>query len=159
MNLSNPETTGVVVGGMITALACLGLLVLLLADTLALEIDMMNGGYALMLLAVFFAITGGVVTWVYAWRAGRLRRILGGEGRLAHWTYPARRYEQQQEKIYRREKSEKGGLFVITTILLVVIGGVVFVPAYISEDIRSPWVFLVYLGIIPQTGRKAPGIG
>lgn len=149
MNHRNPEITGVVVGGVITALAVLGLVILFLADALALGIDMMNGGYALMLLAVFFAITGGVVTWVFAWRAAILSRILGGEGCLAHWTYPAARYEQQQQKVYQREKSEKSGLFIITTILIVVIGGTVIVPAYISEDIRSPWVFLGYLGFIP----------
>lgn len=60
MNRRNPETTGVMVGGVITAAAGLGFVVLLLADVLALGIDMMNGGYARMLLALFFAITGGV---------------------------------------------------------------------------------------------------
>ena len=149
MKQGNPETPGVVVGGVITTLACLGFLVVLLADVLALGIDKMNGGYALMLLGVFFAIMGGVVTWVYAWRAAVWKRIMSGEGRLAHWVYAARRYEQEQEKVYRREKSEKSALFVITTVLIVVIGGVVFMPAYINEDIRSPWVFMGYLGIIP----------
>jgi hypothetical protein len=149
MNQRNSETTGVLVGVVITALAGVSLLVLLLAGALALEIDMMKVGYGLMLLALFFTITGGVVTGVYARRAARLKRILAGDGRLAHWTYPARRFEQQQEKIYRREVSDKGGLFVITTLLLVIIGGVVFVPSYINGDIRNPWVFLAYLGIIP----------
>jgi hypothetical protein len=141
---ANLKITGVVVGGVITGLACLGFAILLLAE----GIDRMNGGYALMLFAVFFAITGGVTTWLYAWRAAILKRILGGEGRLGRWTYPARQYEQEQEMIYRREKSEKSGLFTITTILLVAIGGCVFMPAYLNGDIRSPWVFLGYLGII-----------
>ena len=44
----NRETTGVIVGGLITGLACLAFVILLLADELALGTDRMSGRYAML---------------------------------------------------------------------------------------------------------------
>jgi hypothetical protein len=154
---ANRETTGMLVGGVITGLACLVFVILLLADKLDPGIDRMSSRYA-MLLAIFIAIIGGVVTCVYAWRASCVKRILNGEGRLSHWTYPAWRYEQELEKNYRCEISEKGKLFMITTMVVMVVGGIMFVVAYINEDFHTAWASLGFLGIIPVSAFFAFGL-
>ena len=120
----NPHASGVVAG-----LVLLGVGVLLFLLPLLLDMDMMQAGFALQFGGGFLAVVGLVTTAILRYRANRLKAILSGSRRLAHWVYDPAQLQDQADKDLQSAKARNRGLllivalfFVAFTLLFVVIG-------------------------------------
>ena len=78
-----------------------------------LGIDGFDGGFAISFVSLLVVIVSIIVALFYFNLAGRLDRILRGEGVLAHWTYSPEYWREYAQKEYAEEKSEKKGIFVV----------------------------------------------
>jgi len=138
----NPETRNVY-AGIMTAL--LGFIVFLYP--IASNMDGMNGGYAVMFIAIAFITPLGIITAaIYSIRAKTLRDIMSGKDLLVHWTYAPEDWKRYAEKEYSTEKSEKMALFHILTAWCILIGGGLYL---VADDKDAVWfVFAVLFALV-----------
>jgi hypothetical protein len=121
----NPEIRNVLIG---LGISFLGVLMFFLP--IAANMDGMNGGFALMFMAIALIIPAGIVTAIlYGIRAYTLQKILSGKDLIAHWTYSPDEWKKYTEEEYAREKSDKMGLFYVLVFFSVLIGGGLFLVA------------------------------
>jgi 4-amino-4-deoxy-L-arabinose transferase-like glycosyltransferase len=106
--------------------------------------DEFNGGFAISAISIIVAITGIIVTVIYARRARSLNRILRGQNLLAHWTYSVVEWNQYAEKEYRTEKKEKRVLFYMVAGFALFFG----VLAFIFDREAGLWVLISMLVLI-----------
>jgi hypothetical protein len=134
----NPEVKNVLVGIGITFVG-----VLMVFLPIATSMDGMNGGYAIMFIAIALIIPAGIVTSIlYGIRAFTLQNILSGKDIIAHWTYAPEEWKKYAEEEYIREKSDKMGLFYVLVFFCSLIGGGLFL---IAEDKEAAGIVLIGL--------------
>jgi hypothetical protein len=125
------------------------------------EMDMMNGGYALRFVGLFVILCGLVVWWFYHAREATLSRIFSGRGLLAHWVYDPQQVGQHAAAELHEYWQRNRSLFIITTVLIVVIGVPVLVIPLISEGMLSDSdgigliIVALYFALIPLLGLVA----
>lgn len=109
-----------------------------------LGIDGFDGGFAISFGSLFTAVVAVIVGIMYLSWAGKLDKILHGEGILAHWTYTAEFWAEYTEKEYEEEKTEKKGLFIVVSGIALFFGFLFWV----LDAEAGFFVFLVMLGLI-----------
>lgn len=136
--LKNPELRNVLIGLGITFF---GILIFLLP--IVINMDGMNGGYALMFIAIALVIPAGIITSIlYGIRAKTLDKIISGKDLLAHWTYSPDEWKKYTEEEYVRERSDKMALFYVLVFFCVTIGGGLFL---VAEDKEAAGIVLAGL--------------
>jgi len=115
--------------------------------------DMMNGGYAIVLLGLLLVLAGVIVAAIYLRRAKVLADLLSGEKVLAHWTYTEEEWDRYTRAQSRTSRSEKITLFFVISgfALLFGVGFLLFAP---DKDAGLA-VFLTMLGLIAVIGVTA----
>jgi hypothetical protein len=104
----NSETTGLIIGVMITVAGGLLILLPFLAD-----LDMMGGGYALLFVGFFVVLIGLITAGIFGHRAARLNSIFSGEKLLAHWVYDPTQVEKQAQRDRQATRNANLGLFLV----------------------------------------------
>jgi hypothetical protein len=113
----NPEVKKVAVGLLVSFI---GLILLILP--LVIEMDLMNGGFALMFISFALIIPAGLITAViYGMRAYTLQNILNGKNQLAHWKYTPAEWKKYADEEYKRESSDKMMLFYVLVVISVLV--------------------------------------
>jgi hypothetical protein len=135
----NPTRRTAIIWGVVTALAIFAIF----APNIF-GMDDLNGGFAISALSIIVAITGIIVTVIYARRARLLDRILKGDNLLAHWTYSPEEWKQYTEKEFQTEKKEKRMLFYMVAGIALFFGILFF--AFDREG--GLWVLISMLGLI-----------
>jgi hypothetical protein len=107
-------------------------------------IDGFDGGFAISFISILVAIVAVIVGAMYIGYAGKLEKILRGEGILAHWTYTSELWAEYTQKEYRGEKTEKKGLFLLVSGFALFFG----VLFWVLDSEAGFFVFLVMLGLI-----------
>ena len=107
-------------------------------------IDGFNGGFAISFASLAIALTAAIVGVMYLGWAGKLDKILRGEGILAHWTYTPQYWAEYSKKEYEEEKSEKKGLFLIVSGFALFFG----ILIWALDPEAGFTVFLMMLGLI-----------
>jgi len=107
-------------------------------------IEGFDGGFAISFVSLFVAIVAAIVGVMYLGYAGKLDKILRGEGILAHWTYTPEYWAEYTRKEYEEEKSEKKGLFLIVSGFALFFG----ILFWVLDAEAGFFVFLVMLGLI-----------
>ncbi|MBI3744793.1 MAG: hypothetical protein HY261_11000 [Chloroflexi bacterium] len=126
-------------------------LLFLSLTVVAFVIDMGDASYAIAFVSFFLFITAIIVAVIYGSRAGKLDRMLSGEGLLAHWTYSPGEWRQYAENEYRTEKSAKKLLFFIVSGFALIAG----IVAVIVDRHAGIWVLFVMLALIAIIGFLA----
>jgi hypothetical protein len=134
----NPARRTRNIWALITLLAILGILAPFLLD-----VDGLEGGFAVALICFFVAITGLIVIVLYQGRAKTLDSILSGSELLAHWTYSPEAWKNYTEIDFRKDAHAKWSLYRLVMVLAVV---VCFVLGLIYQD---AWAVMIgtFLGI------------
>jgi predicted membrane channel-forming protein YqfA (hemolysin III family) len=103
----------------------------------------MAGGYALAFVSGFLALCGILIAAVFAARARVLRRLLSGQGVLAHWTYQS---EDRADHVDRELAEERRGSW---TLFLVILGFclIIGVGFLIADPDAGRFVFFFLLGV------------
>ena len=109
----NPEAAGWVAGVVLTAV---GVLLTLLPTLLGM--DMMGGGYALLLVGFFVILMGMITTGMFLYRAARLQAILAGKNLLAHWVYDPDQARDQAQKDLQDTRARNRALFLVMAFFL-----------------------------------------
>jgi len=135
----NPPRRTAIIWGIVTALA-----VFVIFAPNIFGMDDLNGGFAISALSLIVAVTGIIVTIIYARRARLLDRILKGDNLLAHWTYSPKEWNQYTEKEFQTEKKEKRMLFYMVAGFALFFGILFF--AFDREG--GLWVLISMLGLI-----------
>jgi len=107
-------------------------------------IDGFNGGFAISFASLAIALTAAIVGVMYLGWAGKLDKILRGEGILAHWTYTPQYWAEYTKKEYEEEKSEKKGLFLIVSGFALFFG----ILFWALDPEAGFTVFLMMIGLI-----------
>jgi hypothetical protein len=154
----NRERTGVRAG---IVIALIGVALMIVPSVSGM--NMMNGGYALQFIGLFVGLVGLVVFLVYRPRAAAFKRIVAGDGQLAHWTVAPAQVQQEAAAEMAETYAMNRGLFLITTVLIVVIGVPVLVVPMWGDLVRgsdpiAAVVLLCYFSIIPLLGLFAWGM-
>jgi|WetSurMetagenome_2_1015567.scaffolds.fasta_scaffold41433_3 hypothetical protein len=138
----NPEMRNVIIG---LGISLFGVIVFLLP--IATDMDGMNGGYALMFMAIALIVPAGIITAIlYGIRAFTLQKILSGKDLIAHWTYAPEEWKKYTEEEYIREKSDKMGIFYVLVFFCVLIGGGLYL---LADDKEAAGIVLIgLLGLI-----------
>lgn len=105
--------------------------------------DGMKGGYALSIVAFFFAVSAAVVTWFFWGRAARLERILRGQDVLAHWTYSPAEWQPYAAAELNVQTQENRSLWWVICGFCLAIGGLFWLFDHEAGGI----VFLGLLGM------------
>lgn len=136
---NNPTRRTAVIWGIVTALAIFAIFAPHIFG-----MDELGGGFAISALSIMVAITGIIVTVIYARRARLLDRILDGENLLAHWTYSRQEWNQYAEKEFQTEKKEKRMLFYMVAGFALFFG----ILFFIFDREGGLWVLISMLGLI-----------
>ncbi len=107
-------------------------------------IDGFDGGFAISFASLAIGLTAAIVGVMYLGWAGKLDKILRGEGILAHWTYTSEYWAEYTKKEYETEKSEKKGLFLIVSGFALFFG----ILFWVLEEEPGFIVFLMMIGLI-----------
>jgi MFS family permease len=107
-------------------------------------IDGFDGGFAISVVSLLIGCVAVVVAIFYFSLAGKLDRILRGEGLLAHWTYTPEQWTEYSQKEYMEEKSEKKGIFLIITAFALFFG----ILFWVFDHEAGFYVFLTMVGLI-----------
>jgi len=135
----NPTRRTAIIWGVVTALAIFAIFAPHIFG-----MDYLNGGFAISALSFIIAITGIIVTVIYARRARLLDRILDGENLLAHWTYSLEEWNQYADKEFQTEKKEKRMLFYMVAGIALFFG----VLFFLFDREGGLWVLISMLGLI-----------
>jgi hypothetical protein len=109
------------------------------------EMDMMNGGYALVIMAGFAAMSCLVTALVYLPLARNFDQLFAGDGVIAEWRFDPEAWRQFTDSDFAEESGAKKGLWWMVSIIIVVVsGGFVLV----QQDEASVWVAGAMLGVI-----------
>lgn len=88
------------------------------------EMDMMNGGFAMVFLSFFALLVGLITSAVFFVRAKTLDKLLSGQDLLAYWTYTPAEWRTYTETEFQIAKGEKVPLLILTSVICLVIGGI-----------------------------------
>jgi hypothetical protein len=117
----------------------------------AFGMDGFNGGFAISLVSLVFAITAVIVTIMFAQRAKKAQGILNGDNLLAHWRYSREEWEAYTEEQHTADKKDKKTLFLIMVVFFAI--GIVF--SLILGGDAGPAVALVLFGVLVLLGIVA----
>lgn len=81
------------------------------------DIDIMNGGGAMILLGFVMFLTGAIVTPFFFKRANKFNNIVSGKNILAYWTYEPEEWGEYALTEFKKRKKEKWGLFWLISII------------------------------------------
>ena len=112
------------------------------------EMDMMNGGYALIMLGLFVTMFGLIGGIMYANRARTLDRIFSGDRVLVWWRYAPDEWRKFAVTEFQIAKSEKVPLYILTVVISLIIGGIFF----IADPKAGGIVFLGLMGLMAFIG-------
>jgi hypothetical protein len=85
------------------------------------DIDIMNGGGAMIFIGFVMFLTGAIVTPFFFKRAKRFNNIVSGKNMLAYWTYQPEEWGEYAEAEFRKRKKEKWGLFWLISIIGIIV--------------------------------------
>ncbi|MBK9570005.1 MAG: hypothetical protein IPO53_08830 [Chitinophagaceae bacterium] len=106
------------------------------------NLDGMNGGYALVALFIFFALSAFITALVYIPRAKEFHKLIQQLHPLAHWTYT----QQEWEAFIKEDLKETISVNKATLRLVIIIS--VFVCGFLLLIYRDNLFILIIGGII-----------
>ena len=115
------------------------------------DIDMMDGGGAMIMIGLVMFITGAIVTPFFFKRAKRFDDIVSGKNILAYWVYKANEWNEYTNAEYAKRKNEKWGLFWLISIIAFIVNTIMCI---VHPDGILIFVF-VQLGIMVLIGISA----
>jgi MFS family permease len=107
-----------------------------------------DGGFAISFVGIIVATLGVIIATIYLQQANILNGILGGEGRLAHWTFEPEMWKEYTQKEYVEEIAEKKGLFLVVSAFALFFG----VLFWVLDNEAGFFVFIMMLGLIGLVG-------
>ena len=137
--LNNPQKTVA-----FSWLAVSGFALMMMGLPFAIDMDMMNGGFALIFISFFVMLMGIITSVIYFVRAKTLDKLLSGQELLAYWTYNPQEWQRYTEKEFEISKFEKVPLLILVSVISLIIGGIFA----IADPEAGLVVFLVMLGLI-----------
>ncbi len=105
------------------------------------EIDIMNGGGAMVFVGALMFITGLIVTPFFFKRAKRFNEIVSGKNTIVHWTYTGSEWAQYTEEEFKRRKAQSWGIFALITSIMFV---VFLIMGFILDD-ALPFMIVLFL--------------
>lgn len=118
------------------------------------DIDMMNGGGALILVGLLFFFTGLPVAVMFYRRYRLLEDILQGRGVLAHWRYEPELWARYAGEEELRDAADKKWLFMVVAIFALLAGGFFYI---MDPGGGGPITLAVCCGLIVVIGLVAVG--
>lgn len=115
------------------------------------DIDMMDGGGALIFIGIMLFISGILVSILFFNRSASLRRMFSGEGLLAHWRYDDFTWTKHAEREYAFRKSVNRSMFFLIGGMCLFVGMIFFIID--PED--GKYVFFVMAAVTILIGITA----
>lgn len=137
--LNNPQKTVA-----FSWLAVSGFALMMMGLPFAIDMDMMNGGFALIFISFFVMLMGIITSVIYFVRAKTLDKLLSGQELLAYWIYNPQEWQRYTEKEFEISKFEKVPLLILVSVISLIIGGIFA----IADPEAGLVVFIVMLGLI-----------
>jgi hypothetical protein len=100
--------------------------------------------FAMMFVAIVIFFSAIVSAIIFQRLAGNLKRLVAGEGLLAHWTYAQDEWSRYIETEHLRDRKDKWGLFRLISIIVLIVG-IIFV---IFKHDALPVMLIVIPGLI-----------
>lgn len=139
----NPARGGVITGAVLSIVGALACLYPFLAD-----MDMMNGGFALILIGFVVLLSGLITLGVFLAQAASATRMQSGVGVLAHWQYSETEQQAATQLDYDAYQGNNRVLLMIVTGFIVactVLFSLISVAD--SGEINGPFV-MIMLGVL-----------
>jgi hypothetical protein len=125
----NQEVKNVAIGLLVSFIG-----IVLLILPLVIDMDLMNGGFALMFISFALIIPSGLITAViYGIRAYTLQNLLNGKNTIVHWKYTPIEWKKYAEEEYKRESTDKMMLFYALVVIFVLVSFGLFIFAEDKE--------------------------
>ena len=114
--------------------------------------DMMNGGYAMIVLSGFVCLAAVITALMFRSRGGQAEALLSGTGEfITEWSIPADLWREILQRQYEEEKSAKKMLLRIVWFFCITIGG----GFIIYDPEAGVWVAAMLLLMMVLTGLAA----
>lgn len=121
------------------------------------SLDGMEGGYALVLVSFFLAVTGIAVALLFFHRARVMDSILKGTRVLAHWVYSEDESEESAKREYGEYQERNRAMFLVIGGMLVIAALVCII--FLGEGGLITGVFLLaFTGFLFIVSRGVPVI-
>jgi len=85
------------------------------------SLEGMDGGFAISMVSMFFAISSLVIAIVYFQLARKFRMITSGENIIAHWSYGREEWLKFTEMEYKYEKNKNKALLLLMGIIILIV--------------------------------------
>jgi hypothetical protein len=123
------------------------------------EIDIFNGGGAMIFIGFVMFLTGAIVTPFYFKRAKRFNNIVSGINILAYWIYLPEEWGEYAKAEFKKRKKEKWTLFWLITIIALIIN---IIMCIVHPDGIIIFVFvqlglMLIIGLTAFLSYKIPG--
>jgi hypothetical protein len=114
--------------------------------------NMMNGGFAWVMVMGFATLVACIATWIYWGRGRQAESLIAGTGDfIAEWSVPAALWQEIIQREYREEKSAKRQLLMIVWFFCIATG----VAFILYDHVAGPWVGAVMVVVMLATGLAA----
>ncbi len=122
------------------------------------DIDMMNGGGAMIFIGFIMFITGAIVTPFYFKLAKKFSNIVSGKNILAYWIYDAAEWGEYAEGELRKRKKEKWAMFWFITLIGIVVNIILCIakPAGLFFFVIEQFVLMAIIGITAYLSYSLP---
>jgi hypothetical protein len=123
------------------------------------DIDIMNGGGAMIFLGFVMFLTGAIVTPFFFKRARRFSNIVSGKDTLAYWTYQPEEWGEYARAEFKKRKKEKWTLFWLITVIALIVN---IIMCVVHPDGVIIFVFIqlglmLIIGITAFLSYQLPG--
>ncbi len=108
------------------------------------DIDMMDGGGAMIMGGLMLAITGPIVASLYWSRAKIFDELREEKNLLAHWQYNQEEWKKFAKDEHKYRQESYWGLFAVITVISLIIG-IIF---WIADPENGFYVMLAMIGLI-----------
>jgi len=135
---NKPRTTGIIF------LVLLFVFIFLMFLPPIIGLEGMNGGFAVSIISLFFAISCFIVAIIYFQLGHKFNKITSGDNLIVHWKYKREDWLKFTEKEYKYEKGKNRMLLLFIGIIAVVVF-TVFV-LFNPDSLRI--MFLVFIGLM-----------
>lgn len=143
----------------IVSIVLLLLAVTFMCSPFVLRLDMMQWGYGIFFLGLFFTLSMGVITGIFLWRYNLVRAMLQEEDILARWEYSPEVHLGAAYERYCQRKKENFAKLAIATFFFILFAILFSVMGMLTgEGEYMPTFVIIMLGIWTFISMVAVGM-
>lgn len=115
------------------------------------DIDIANGGGALIMVGLVFFFTGPIVALMYWHRSRVFDELYNPQKTIVNWRYNTQEWKRFAQDEYEYRRGSNWGLFIMVVVISLIVGGIF----WLADPKTGPIIMTVMVGLIILIGIVA----